>query len=303
MSKFREMHIAFCCDDLYAPYLCVTLASLRQNCCDLRSYHIWVVSAGMGLSARESIQNVLSGSDISLNFITVRETDIPENAPTHGHISLAAYYRILLPNLLPPEVDEVLYLDCDLLIEKDLKSLFDCDLEDNYLAAVTNPFFERWETLQLNPEWDYFNSGVLLLNLVKCREEAFVNNNFNIIAEESNHLVLHDQDTLNKACAGQWLRLSPVYNMQNAFYLNPPKKLAMKKGLLKGLKEDAVIVHYSSSLKPWLYSCGHPLKSLYYKYLDMTSLRGYRPSFSGVKPLLLRWRMQIRGLRAFFACK
>ena len=84
----------------------------------------------------------------------------------------AASLRLLLPELLP-ELDKILYLDCDIIVRQDLTRLWnETDLGDNYLAAVYEAAIEgqaeRFRALGCDPV-KYFNSGFLLMNLKQMR--------------------------------------------------------------------------------------------------------------------------------------
>ncbi len=135
----------------------------------------------------------------------------------------AMWYRILLPELLS-DVSRVLYLDVDTLILDRLDPLWELELGTSLLAAVRNVFMpyhhQRPTDLGMEPS-DYFNSGVLLLNLEQMREDRFCDALYSLATKRSSELDWPDQDALNLSVGGRWLRLHPRWNVMNSMVLRP----------------------------------------------------------------------------------
>lgn len=139
--------------------------------------------------------------------------------------TIAASYRLLLPELLP-EYDKVIYIDSDIIVRQDLGRLFaEKNMQDYYLAGVyeaTLPFQEEYiYGLGLQPG-NYINSGFLLMNLKKLREDGMVSRFLE--ASQKDGLQFPDQDVINQLCQGKILALSPVYNSIRTFFLPQYKK-------------------------------------------------------------------------------
>jgi len=168
--------------------------------------------------------------------------------------TVAASYRLLLPELLP-EYDKVVYIDCDVAVRNNLAALYrNIDLGDNYLAAVFEATLD-FQLPHLNAigcePGQYFNSGFLVMNLAKLREDN-MSEKF-IEASKAPYLEFPDQDVLNQLCKGKVVGLPPYYNSIRTFYL--PQ---YKNNFLKYYTEadwDAVqkhgTVHYTGT-KPWI---------------------------------------------------
>ena len=172
---------------------------------------------------------------------------------TDARYSEAASFRLLLPELLP-DYEKILYLDCDVVVRQDMGALYrNTDLEDNYLAAVYEAPIEgqaeRIKALGCIPG-QYFNSGILLMNLKKMREESVSEKLLK--ACEKDYMEFPDQDALNQVCQGRVLPLSPVFNGIRTFYL-PQYKLDFCKVYTPELWEDVQKngnIHYTGG-KPW----------------------------------------------------
>ena len=132
----------------------------------------------------------------------------------------AASYRLLLPELLLDH-DKVLYIDCDVIVRNDLAALYkQTDISDYYLAAVFEASLESQEAYlaQLGLEaGEYFNSGFLLMNLKKLREDEMVPKLLE--AAKTPGLQFPDQDVLNQLCKGKVLGLPAYQNSIRTYFL------------------------------------------------------------------------------------
>ena len=167
--------------------------------------------------------------------------------------SEAASYRLLLPELLP-EKDSIVYIDCDVVVRQDLSRLYrSLDLGDNLLAAVYEAPIEdqasRFKALGCDPE-KYFNSGFLIMNLAKIREE---HTSARLLeALKVDYLEFPDQDALNQVCKGRVLPLSPVYNSIRTFFIpkyKPDFLIVYSEDQWRDVQENGTI-HYTGG-KPW----------------------------------------------------
>ena len=165
----------------------------------------------------------------------------------------AASLRLILPELLP-ELDRVLYLDCDIIVRQDLARLWEeTDLGDNYLAAIYEAPIEqqaeRFRALGCDPN-RYFNSGFLLMNLAQMRIEKVSEKLLE--ACRVPYLEFPDQDALNQVCQGRVLPLSPLYNSIRTFFIPKYKPDFVRQygeELWDKVQREATI-HYTGG-KPW----------------------------------------------------
>ncbi len=277
MRSSEMIDIVSSCDENYAQHLAVVLKSIIHNASSPQKLRFWILTSGITEQKEQAIRTVIHSGGAAGNILEVDKSKVI-NAPISGHISLAAYYRILLPELLPRTIDKVIYVDADLVVLEDIEKLASIPLGSNLVGAVLNPRFSRWESLRIDPSMGYFNSGVLLVNLSQWRLENLQQQLCAVINTESASLKLHDQDALNRVVAGRWLRLDPRWNQQYSFFLVGAKMLGLSNSEYRRLLRKPFIAHYSGGSKPWVFSDDHPLKSAYYRYLDMTPHAGWRPA-------------------------
>ena len=142
-----------------------------------------------------------------------------EGLPVNRLFNPAVWYPIFLPELLP-ELNRILYLDVDTIVVDRLDPLWDQPLDGYYLAAVTNVFMEyhRYYAEELGiPLSDYFNSGVLLLNLSLMRESDFTQQLLGVVRARGPGLMWDDQDALNLTVGTRRVALHPRWNVMNSF--------------------------------------------------------------------------------------
>ena len=167
--------------------------------------------------------------------------------------SEAASFRLLLPELLP-EMEAIVYMDCDIIVRQDIGVLFrDIQIGDNYLAAVYEAPIEqqaeRFRALGCDPN-RYFNSGFLVMNLAQMRQEKVSERLLE--ACKVSYLEFPDQDALNQVCQGRVLPLSPVYDGIRTFFI-PKYKPDFVRQYSEALWEEVQrsgTIHYTGG-KPW----------------------------------------------------
>ncbi|MDR0795862.1 MAG: glycosyltransferase family 8 protein [Tannerella sp.] len=167
--------------------------------------------------------------------------------------TIAASYRLLLPDLLP-EYDKIMYIDCDVVVRNDLAKLFrSVELGDHYLAAVfeaTLDFQEKHlKKIGCDPS-AYINSGFLIMNLALLRQDNMVEQF--IEASKAEYLVFPDQDVLNCVCKNRILGLPPYNNCIRTFYLPQYKHFFLRRYTEHDWEAIARhgTIHYTGA-KPW----------------------------------------------------
>lgn len=230
---------------------------------------------------------------------------LPAKLPATRWFSRAAWFRVLLPQLLA-ELDRVLYLDIDLIVAQPLGDLWHTDLGDNLIGAVTNPLYPGMlegpiHELGIDDPADYFNSGVMLMNLDGMRKEGVPSE---VLAFAKAHPKLArfaDQDPLNAVLHRRRYRLHPRWNAQATFFDLRPGSLArygFDEGTVSSVVSDPAIVHFSGPWKPWEFRCMHARRSLYAEHRRHTPWPDWELEGHNVRNRLLRRipaRWQVRG--------
>jgi lipopolysaccharide biosynthesis glycosyltransferase len=200
--------------------------------------------------------------------------------------------RLFLGGLIDDDIEKILYLDCDTIVEGDLNELFNTNLEDNYVGGIIE-FFNiiLIKILHLNPCANCINSGVLLINLKKWREDNLEGKFLNEINKYIDNPNLNDQSLINKVLQCRIKILHPKYNYGPCKFRQRLYRFAYK--LNKGkyyskdqIMESPIIIHFITN-KPWFENITIPLKNrfLYYKNISPfknNSLRQFK-EYNGFK--------------------
>ncbi len=179
------------------------------------------------------------------------------DAPVLERLPKETYYRLFAAQLLPREINRVLYLDPDLVVVHPIDRLYRLDFKGNLFAAASHQFGPmQWlnRTRLHMPEGSrYINAGVMLMNLELLREVQDVQAVFDYIQENRKKLYLLDQDILNGMYGGSILPVDALlYNLDDRYLLNhnlltrPSRHVDME-----WVAKNVVIVHYCGKSKPW----------------------------------------------------
>ena len=124
----------------------------------------------------------------------------PEGPNFHKRWTYMTNMRLVLPEIMPEE-ERVLWLDVDTVVEQDIATLFDTDLEGMSMAAVVEP-------LRGGRPFVYYNAGVLLMELGKMRKwQGELVRTVNL-----RPLDFPDQDAINLRMQGEILPIHPRWN-------------------------------------------------------------------------------------------
>lgn len=272
------MNILCATDRSFIPYCGTMLTSLFETNTD-KQFDVYIITPidtneedlnSIRLLASDYHQNVilLTVDPDAYKYCPIREGD---------NVTLAAYYRILAPEILPKAIDKILYLDCDIIINGDIKELYNMDISNHSCAVVMDPIAcrrEEYERLQYSPDLSYFNSGVMLINLDYWRRNDITKKCLDFIRSYPERVVWHDQDALNYVLRDSKIMLDVTYNFQSQFLYKQHLWGELDNSLVERIQSiiDAgpVIIHYSNSDKPWKSGSMHPYLE-YYKFYNEIS--------------------------------
>lgn len=264
------MNVIFAFDGKMLQPLAVALVSLFETHADVPLNVVFIemdVPAGDRLKIELLCRNF---PNVQVAFQTF-SIDDPARFPITGHISLAAYIRVFLADILPATWTKALYLDCDLIVRSRLTPIWEVDLSGFAIGAVREPGNSRHADLGMPPSANYINSGLLLVNLAYWREKHVKEDLLSFITRYPDKLVCWDQDAIN-ACLHDHVKLLPdKWNVTHPFYLGPYRSLrGIRSTDLLQLQRSPAVVHFSGPTKPWMYIMTHPFQEAYWELLQRT---------------------------------
>lgn len=291
-----KINIVINTDDKYMQHAMAMLCSLYEN---NLPHDITVHVLEKNLSERGK-RNILELSEKYNNEALFYDVDdsvlegvqFRKNRP----LSMAAYYRLLLSSILPCTLDKVLYLDCDMIVMRDIKEIFEIEIDGYALAATLDRFpYTEQHRLQLQMEVGerVFCSGIMLVNLKFWRDKNVEVGLLEYAKRHREEVFLHDQDVLNYYFKKKWFLLPPKWN-RTAGNLKLSKQPLYKEFDRLAYIKTPMICHYASvGVKPW-YDAPAPERGLYLKYLELS---GFKDIAFEKKPLGVYLQLLFKTIR------
>lgn len=301
-AKLSEPVVLCAADDNYVRPLAVTLYSAVTHLRAGNRLQVILLDGGISQSNWVGLQETFVDLPIDISVIRP-DLDEVQSLSTSHHISHTAYLRLLAGRLLPDSIDRVIYLDSDVLVQDDLTQLWEMELGNNYCLAVpdiacpnvdfrqagfnyknASPYLaalspiSNWKELGIDPSSPYFNSGVMVMNIKRMRDEQIEKRLLGCLRENQKFVWCWDQYALNVVFAGQWQTLPARWN-QGASYFEFPSESNSPIDSQEFLeaKENPAIIHFTTEWKPWDFKNSHPLRDRFFEVLDQTAWIGWRP--------------------------
>lgn len=241
------MKVAVTVNENYSYPLKVMLHSLFVH--QREQVTVYLVHSRIGEACLKELKRFCASYGQELKEVQVTN-DFFDKAPTMQHFTKEMYYRLIFPWLLPWE-ERVLYLDPDIIVNEDLNSFFNRDLNGAALAAARERLAmtgEHRKRLGLKADTVYMNSGVLLMDLKRMREMKKIEEIQCLLAKKEKDVIYPDQDMLNILWEGEILQAEDIYNLNpNLLYLK--EYLRMLPG--GKMNKYGKIIHYMGPDKPW----------------------------------------------------
>lgn len=249
--------------DFYTIYLSAMLESIVENASAENNYDITVLESGIKDDNKKALQLLEEGhSNVSIRFFNVKEKMANIYLKATGHISVETYYRLLIPEIFI-NYEKVLFLDSDMTVHADVAELFNMDVSGYMVAAAhdqccaaflngNDKSFAKYcrEALKLKNVNDYFQAGVMLLNLTRFREKYTQKEIFEIATSRQYRYV--DQDIMNVLCQGEVKHLDLEWDCFPDF--GPYEYEFMPYYLQKQYEKarnNPKICHHTGPNKPW----------------------------------------------------
>ena len=269
IKKYNNIPIVLMSSDYFSPYLGVFIKSLINK--SSKEYNYDIIIFEREISKRNKIlleQLVKDYSNIKIRFYNPqRKINDIKLYVASVNFAYEAYYRIFSPWLLP-NYDKAIVMDCDIILNKDIAELYNINI-DNYLAAAVkdiiyqgflNSFENKddWikyskDELNLDNPYDYINTGVLLLNLKKMREQYSFDDIIDLAKKSK--FRFQEQDIFNILLKNNILFIPRSWNF--GVESNLPTKICHELSPIQSYREyletksNPFIIHYMAKPKPW----------------------------------------------------
>ena len=266
----KEVPVVLSANNKFAPYLDVMVRSIVANAAANRNYDIIILYNDISEQNQRWIAEAAdSCQNISIRFMKVSQYFDSSKLFVNQHLSVETYYRLIIPEIMP-HYHKILYLDCDMVADRDVAELYDLPIDDAVIGAVRDIDVagqvrlkqNQWDeyiakNLLLSCASDYFQAGVLIINLDRLREIT--------TADKMIHLALsaswrcHDQDVLNMICKGKVCYLPQQWNVLMNWQENDGRsRMQIMKMAPRNLyseyqeaRKRPYLIHFAGYQKPW----------------------------------------------------
>lgn len=266
-----DINILISLNSTYIMQATIMLESLFKN--NYSNFNIYLIHSSLEGEELSIIRRICEKWDgeFKHNFIDIRiNVEDLKMAPIKNHVSIEAYYRLLINDFLPKEVKRILYLDVDILINGSIIEMYNSTFNNEILfygcedkkISLDSTFHSR---LNIPKQYKYINSGVLLINTELMREIVTTDDIYNYIKMNSENILYEDQDVINGMFYDKIKYLdSNLYNFIAS--------LDVYKNEYKNFEKNAVIIHFAGALiyKPWNNRYIGKSYKLYYQYSKNT---------------------------------
>ena len=256
----NKIAVCFGCDNRYVQHMAATLSSILKHKNDDEYINFYIIDGGITKQNKKKLEFFPNNYDCKIEYIKP-DVDKLKNCNTFkgDYISLAAYYRLLIPELIPNE-DRVLYLDCDTIVRKSLSKIYNMDFGKYLILGVIDVSArEHSKRLKLKK---YINSGVMLFNALEMRRQNSDIQIVDWINKNNEKIECHDQDIINAVFNPHIRYIEDIWNAQ-------VKKEHDTR--FSGL-EDPSILHFISPKKPWVF--WKPLNATHWSKEYFDALKG-----------------------------
>ena len=289
MSKQNEhIPVFVSSDNGYAPYVATTMVSILKHTKSFIDYY--VLDGGI---SEENQQKILKSAEkwnnVKVHFVKIDMSFAKGiKFAKDEHVTLSAYNRLFIP-ILPEtkNVKKAIYMDVDMIALRDIKEIYDTNLDGNVIGAVKDlaimysrpyPYHGAYRMYRLDKSFSlfrkYFNSGLLLIDCEKWRQgnytkkvldnvykhkknvdekkSKFKNNTFYVLADQDglNLTFKHYKELPTKFNTHPDLKASCI--KENLFCdIQDKNEQDLEKKLDDYYHNDVVILHFWGGKKPW----------------------------------------------------
>lgn len=273
------MDIVACTDHGFVMPYGVLFKSICVNNSSNINFHV-IVDGTFTDDDKEDLESIISSNPNNKIIYYYVSQDILDMLPTFptgpSHVVSTTYLKLFFADILPKNLDKVLYLDGDMIVRKSLDDLWNTDISEVAVGYVVDQGYAQikwYNTLEYPSELAYFNTGMILINLKYWREHQAKERFLEFIREHPERIFIREQDVMSYTFREEKIELPLTYNFQCGF-LYKRRLLQMDwfkyKDQIEKYKKDPCIIHYLTADKPWFKGNNNPYRSEFYKYKSMT---------------------------------
>lgn len=266
------VHVGLASDDNFVFYGMMAIASAAQRLPVGVKLVAHYLSNGITNKSKQLSERVAECHGFEIRWIDCdserfKKIRLPEGAwITHASLS-----RILLPDLVDVDEGKLIYIDCDMIVRRNLCELALMDLKGSVLAScrdaqakddTANDKYRCLERFGRSVDIPYFSAGLLVIDIAQWREQRVSEKVFELLQAHGADLPYSDQDALNVVLLEDWQELDSRWNVMTSAFLSPDS-------LTQKDVQDSWIIHYTY-VKPGMAACRHPKRGVFFKVVQQS---------------------------------
>lgn len=276
------LQVVMASDENYLHLVAVVLTSLFVTN-NSEKIHVHLLSNSISEAKLYEVRLLVESYGGMLNVYPINNLNERLSVKVPQTIALTSYARLFIPSILPGNLDKVLYIDCDIIFNGDIRNLFDIDLKEALVGGVLDPLISCTykKEIKIPVSEPYINAGVLLIPLNQWRSERMEQKFVDYLVTNRGKVHHHDQGIINALCAGRKKVLPPQFNVMSNCLCYPWKSLGQinrpfyQESEYSYAIKNPSILHFTGAIlgRPWVEGCTHPHKEKYVEYKSKTIYR------------------------------
>lgn len=275
------MDVLYTCDNNYVWLMGISAISMFEKNKEIEKLNVYLLGENISEENKKILSEIAEKYNRRITVIDVPQLDIPE-ALVSARWPLSAFTRLYAGELLPAEIDRVLYLDCDTIIEGDLSELDVWDVEGYTFWGIKDCIGQEYKkNIGIEAEGLYVNAGVLLINLPRLRKISVKDRLAKYMAKYEKLINYADQDVLNGAFKGAIGVLPPKFDVMTIAATHKYSEIQKlrrptnyySESEIENAVSNPVLIHYTTNMRvvrPWFSNTNHPFASNFRKYMAMS---------------------------------
>lgn len=269
-----RINVAYACDDFYIKYTGISMISLFENNINIEEICVYFIDMGVQDENINKIKDIVEKYNREIVIISWEKWKKDLKVRSLGRHIESVYAKIFFGRI--PEIDKIIYMDSDTIIVDELETMWNTDLEDNWIAGVeTISSIERNRKIGIKKEDVYINDGIVLMDLKKWRQNDVEKKCQMFIEKWNGNPPVLSEGTISAVCCGHIKKLHPKYNLMSGLCYYSHSEIVRftsreyyTESVLNEAKNNPCIIHYLTAfyLRPWQKKCTHPLREYYRIY-------------------------------------
>lgn len=272
MEPNQSIVIVVACDNHYMPLLAGLVKSIEVNHKTAEHIHFFILDDGISTKNRSKLVGSVNSQMFTFHWL-LKDQVIPEGMSIpydNSSYPLIIHMRMFIPYFIPAGYEKVIYMDVDMILNDDISKLWHTNLGEYIIGAVIDvrirefgrsSAVRNYKELGFDASTRYFNTGLLLMNTKKWREQDLTPAIFTCIEENRQYANYPDQYGLNVVFANKWLELDTKWSWSAEEWI-----------------PDASLIHFiwrKPIYKTYMFDKRY--QEMYFRYLELTAWKGFVP--------------------------